>query len=178
MKVSILVGVGYLLQCVNALAIAPRQQTVPGVISAPMWRRDETRSVQNDLARRERLLKRQSVPVTLANSADKLLYFANSTSYPWEQADIVTIGTPGQKVALQIDTGSSDIWVEVPESRLCQQSSNPCSTSGTYENSTSSSYRYVNSLFSIQYADGTYAKDKYTTETFQIGSSSIFDEEC
>jgi Eukaryotic aspartyl protease len=83
----------------------------------------------------------------------------------------VTIGTPAQKLALQIDTGSSDIWVEVPESRLCQLRSNPCLTTGTYENSSSSSYKYVNSLFSIQYADGTQAVGDYATEVFTIGST-------
>ncbi len=85
---------------------------------------------------------------------------------------IVTIGTPGQKLALQIDTGSSDIWVEVPESRLCQLRTNPCGITGTYENSTSSTYKYVNSLFSIQYADNTQAVGDYALETFQIGSMS------
>ena len=84
----------------------------------------------------------------------------------------VTIGTPGQKLALQIDTGSSDIWVEVPESRLCQLRTNPCAITGTYENTTSSSYKYVNGLFSIQYADNTQAVGDYATETFQIGSMS------
>lgn len=87
---------------------------------------------------------------------------------------VVTIGTPGQKLALQIDTGSSDIWVEVPESRLCQLRTNPCATTGTYENTTSLSYKYVNSLFSIQYADNTQAVGDYATETFQIGSMSTY----
>jgi hypothetical protein len=90
----------------------------------------------------------------------------------------VTIGTPGQKVALQIDTGSSDIWVEVPESRLCQLQTNPCATTGTYENSTSSTYKYVNSLFSIQYADNTQAVGDYALETFQIGSMSHEGDRC
>lgn len=78
MKVSILVGLGAVLQSVNAVAIVPRQQSVPGVVSAPMWRRDGTRSVENDILRRDRLLKRQSVTLDLISSVDKLLYFANS----------------------------------------------------------------------------------------------------
>lgn len=31
------------------------------------------------------------------------------------------LGTPGQDVTLQLDTGSSDIWVPDSESRVCKQ---------------------------------------------------------
>ena len=73
---------------VNAAAFLPRQHqeihrdTNPGVISAPLWRRDETRSVENDIRRREQLSKRQTtgtVNLNLRNTANKLLYFANRT---------------------------------------------------------------------------------------------------
>lgn len=72
---------------------------------------------------------------------------------------------------MQIDTGSSDIWVEVADSQLCQSQGDPCSASGTYNNESSSSYKYVNSLFNIQYADGTQAAGDYATETFDIGGT-------
>lgn len=84
--------------------------------------------------------------------------------------NLVTIGTPGQPIALQVDTGSSDIWTEVATSRLCRSRENPCA-SGTYDNTSSSSYAYVNSDFSIQYADGTYATGDYGMETFNIGGT-------
>jgi hypothetical protein len=83
MKISILVGVTSVLQVVSALAVGPRQATGNGVITAPVWRRDQSRSVENDLARRNLLAKRQTantVPVALDNPPSKLLYFANSTS--------------------------------------------------------------------------------------------------
>ena len=92
MKVSTLLGIGaFLLSYTDALAIQPRHQNVDGVIHAPMWRRGNARNVQSDLTRRDRLLKRQTDSVTLYNSVDKLLYFANSTflfdsklmSYNW-----------------------------------------------------------------------------------------------
>jgi hypothetical protein len=74
---------------------------------------------------------------------------------------------------LQIDTGSSDIWVQVPYSRLCQSRGDPCAASGTYDNTSSSSYAYVNSDFQIQYADGTEAVGDYATETFNIGGNNM-----
>ena len=73
----------------------------------------------------------------------------------------VTIGTPGQPIALLVDTGSSDIWVQVPSSAYCQGPTAPCAPWGVYQNTLSSSYRYVNSYFGIKYFDYTYAKGDY-----------------
>ena len=168
MKPSFVLSIAGFLQLVTAVAIYPRHtQNVPGVVAAPMWRRDRTRSIENDIARRDRLTKREAVPVTLQNAEGKLLYFAQGIlSFRLEPllTCLVSIGTPSQSLLLQIDTGSSDIWVEVPESRLCRLRSEPCVTSGTYDNSSSSTYHYVNSLFNIQYGDGTQAVGDYATE--------------
>lgn len=86
MKVSVILGVAALFQCTNAMAVSPRHPF--GVISAPVWRRDQTRSVENDLTRRSQLTKRQTantVPLALDNPPVKLLYFANSmtTHFCW-----------------------------------------------------------------------------------------------
>jgi len=178
MKVSIFLGVAIVLQCfVGALVISPRQNTL-GVVQAPVWRRDQTRSVESDRIRRSTLSKRATsgtVALSLDNPPSKLLYYANS-KYLDERGwwCVVTIGTPGQPIALQIDTGSSDIWTQVPYSRLCQSRGNPCGASGTYDNTSSSTYVYVNSEFSIQYGDGTAALGDYATETFDIGGNTIF----
>lgn len=168
MKISILLGVGFFLQCVNGVALAPRQVKTPGVISAPVWRRANIRSVSDDHIRRAHLSRRAtgSVSLPLYNADSKLLYFAN-----------ITIGTPGQKLSLQIDTGSSDIWTETSNSQLCQGRGDPCATTGTYDNSTSSTYKYVNSDFEIQYADGTQAAGDYAKETFQIGNAKVTGQE-
>ena len=84
MHISVLVGVllrCLVVQCVAAAAVAPRQQQgVPGVIQAPMWRRDGTRSVEADILRRDHLQRRQTVSVPLPGASNKLLYFANSNS--------------------------------------------------------------------------------------------------
>lgn len=69
---------------------------------------------------------------------------------------------------LQIDTGSSDIWVQIPTSSFCQEGN--CAT-GTYDNISSSTYEYVNSLFDIPYGDHTFARGDYALETFQIGGT-------
>ena len=83
---------------------------------------------------------------------------------------LVSIGTPPQKLSLQIDTGSTDIWVQVDYSNACQNLTDPC-LGGTYANSTSSSYRYVSSEFRVDYVDETYAAGDYGSETFNIGGT-------
>jgi hypothetical protein len=49
-----------------------------------------------------------TVTEALTNEEQGGLYAAN-----------VTVGTPGQKLSLQIDTGSSDVWVPLAGSAIC-----------------------------------------------------------
>jgi hypothetical protein len=74
----------------------------PKVFSLPLHR-SERRSV----------VKRDHAGVLLENDYPYGLYWVNAT-----------VGTPGQLVQLQIDTGSSDVWVFGPHS--CVQSTSPC----------------------------------------------------
>jgi hypothetical protein len=61
----------------------------------------EKRQTAQPAAVSRRLRKRSgSVQATLYNADGDLLYLVNTT-----------VGTPAQSIALQLDTGSSDIWV-------------------------------------------------------------------
>jgi hypothetical protein len=128
----------------------------PRVFSLDITRKDRIYSAPV----RDRLRKRGTVSVTLDNLAT--LYFAN-----------VTMGTPGQSLRLDIDTGSSDIWANSATSTLCAQYASQCAVSGTFNANKSSSYNYVNSFFSITYADNSYAQGDYATDTLSLGGSSI-----
>ena len=87
----------------------------------------------------------------------------------------MTLGTPPQSVRLQIDTGSSDLWVNVANSTLCSGAGNTnCTRSGTYNPNVSSTYNYVNSAFKTAFGDGTYANGAYITDVLQIGSTPVF----
>lgn len=110
---------------------------------------------------RDRIRKRQS---TLQASLDneETLYFVN-----------VSLGSPAQDLRLDIDTGSSDLWTNSPNSEICTQQGDFCGISGTYDSNSSDSYNYVNSDFSILYADGTYAVGDYATDTLSIGGQEI-----
>jgi hypothetical protein len=62
------------------------------------------------LARRGISKRADSVLAGLTNDEVEGLYFAN-----------VTVGTPGQTLGLQIDTGSSDVWVPSSTARFCEE---------------------------------------------------------
>lgn len=74
-----------------------------------------------------------------------------------------------------MDTGSSDLWCNAANSTLCSSSTDPCSTSGTYDSDKSTTYTYVSSDFNISYADGTGAAGVYATDTLHIGGSALED---
>jgi len=76
-------------------------------------------------------------------------------------------------VRLSIDTGSSDLWVNTPSSQICQSRQGPCSVAGTYTANTSSTYKYVSSVFNVSYVDGSGATGDYATDDVSIGSQTL-----
>lgn len=71
-----------------------------------------------------------------------------------------------------LDTGSSDIWVESATSSLCQQSSDPCQLTGTFDFRDSSTYSQVSTDFSISYVDGEYAQGDYGKDVFTFADGT------
>ena len=127
-----------------------------GIIGLDIRRSDPVDFIQYD---RHRLGQRQ-VSQTLDNY--RSLYFAN-----------ITLGTPPQSLRMHLDTGSSDLWCNSPQSSLCQARSNKCNVSGTYDSTESSSYKFVNNKFNISYVDGSGALGDYVTDTIRIGGQTI-----
>ncbi|OLN88335.1 putative aspartic-type endopeptidase opsB 1 [Colletotrichum chlorophyti] len=110
--------------------------------------------------KRDMLRRRGSVEAALDNL--ETLYFVNGS-----------LGTPAQPMRFHLDTGSSDLWVNAPNSALCQGNGSPCAVSGTYSANSSSTYNYVGSWFNISYVDGSGASGDYATDTFAIGGSTL-----
>jgi hypothetical protein len=147
---------------VSAINLKRSDSAVPRVVQHHIQRRDDiTNPIQRD---RNRLRKRQSsdksVRVELDN--EETLYFMN-----------VTLGTPAQNLQLHIDTGSSDLWVNVADSRLCKENGDPCQESGTYSANASSTYEYLNSDFNISYVDGSGSAGDYVSDTLQFGGVTL-----
>ncbi|KAI0203712.1 aspartic peptidase domain-containing protein [Astrocystis sublimbata] len=85
------------------------------------------------------------------------------------------VGTPPQKVTLQLDTGSSDIWVPASTASICETSPSQgggC-TFGSYDYQKSSSLDVINEDFKIAYVDGSSSTGDYISETFSIGDKEI-----
>lgn len=74
---------------------------------------------------------------------------------------------------LFIDTGSSDLWVNSPSSRLCTSRGDPCSDTGTYDLDQSSTVELVNRNFNISYADGSGAAGDYVTDTLKLQGQTV-----
>jgi Eukaryotic aspartyl protease len=129
-----------------------------GYVVVDIQREDPLDFVQHD----RRHLGQRQVAQTLDNL--RSLYLAN-----------ITLGTPPQKLRMHIDTGSSDLWCNSPNSSLCTTRFNKCATSGTYASTASSTYELINSNFSINYLDGTGALGDYVTDTIGIGGMTIAD---
>jgi hypothetical protein len=147
---------------VSAINLKRSGEAAPRVLHHDIQRRDDIADpIQRD---RNRLRKRQSsdksVRVELDN--EETLYFMN-----------VTLGTPTQDLQLHIDTGSSDLWVNVADSSLCQEKGDPCSASGTYSANDSSTYEYINSDFNISYVDGSGSAGDYVSDTLKFGGVTL-----
>lgn len=78
----------------------------------------EKRDNGKELSRRAE----SAIEASVANEASSGGYFAT-----------VKIGTPGQKVSLQLDTGSSDVWVPATQAEICVEKTqlNPGCTYGS-----------------------------------------------
>ena len=103
--------------------------------------------------------KRATVGAYLLNDMSQYTYTINAS-----------IGTPPQQVNLQLDTGSTDIWVNYAGSNYCRARN--CFDS--YDPRNSSSYaESVPNGFEVAYGDGSGASGDYITDTININGVSI-----
>lgn len=147
---------------VLSLTLVSPRDAPPAVVGLETQRRAVKDPVARDaLRKRSQLRKRQQVvSETLGN--ERALYTAN-----------VTIGTPSQDFQLHIDTGSSDMWVNSPQTQICQSRRSPCSETGTYNANSSSTSKYISSNFNVSYVDGSGASGDYVTDDVGIGGKTL-----
>lgn len=155
--------VASLLGATGAINLIQPRDVAPRIVQHDIQRRQIDAPLARD---RERLRKRASGTVSSALDNEETLYFLN-----------VSIGTPAQRLRLNVDTGSSDLWVNSATSQLCKEAGNQCSASGTYNANDSSTYQYINSVFNISYADGSGSAGDYATDTVSLGGVTLTDQQ-
>ncbi|RAL08401.1 pepsin-like aspartic protease [Aspergillus homomorphus CBS 101889] len=141
----------------TAAALTLQKRDTPAVVALDIKRNNISDPITRDRVRRKR---EETVGQTLDN--EETLYFCN-----------VTLGTPEQSLRLVLDTGSSDLWCNAPNSTLCSSSADSCGASGTYDVNDSSTFTFVSSDFNISYADGTGAAGIYASDTLHIGDAAL-----
>jgi Eukaryotic aspartyl protease len=99
----------FILWDVNALVLEER--STPGVISVPITRSLTTNKGHPKLKRitPSAILKFDGSIYTMA----------------------IAVGTPPQKMTVQLDTGSSDLILETPSSNICKKTPTVCSSHGS-----------------------------------------------
>lgn len=109
---------------------------------------------------RRALQKRDPTSVTLGNAVQSGLYYVNAS-----------VGTPAQTVQLQIDTGSSDVWMFGPDA--CEDPSQ-C-LGGTFDPSKSSSATLLEQGgFEIEYVTpGSEVLGDYISDNFGLGGITV-----
>lgn len=83
----------------------------------------------------------------------------------------ILIGTPPQPVTLLIDTGSTDIVVNVYTSEFCQTAT--CYLNGLFDPTSSTTRAQVNDQFKIAYEDGSRASGDFITDVIRIGQQPV-----
>lgn len=74
---------------------------------------------------------------------------------------------------LSIDTGSSDMWVNVPNSDYCSQDGDPCALYGLFNPKKSSTFKQLDYKMNATYLAGTLAVGHYATDKVKIGGATI-----
>ncbi|KAK4976533.1 hypothetical protein LTR66_010838, partial [Elasticomyces elasticus] len=155
--ISLVACAAALLSTASAINLVERRDAAPKVVQHEVQRRE----VGNPLLR-DRMRRRQLKTISENLDNEETLYFAN-----------VSLGTPAQNLRLHIDTGSSDLWVNVAGSPLCRSSGNPCGASGTYAPNSSTTYAYIDSIFNISYVDGSGSSGDYVSDVLRIGGATL-----
>jgi Eukaryotic aspartyl protease len=161
MKNSVTLAAFVAALAASSAALSIDQRTPrPRVVSLDLKR--STAALSNHIAHDRSRLARRAGTVSETLDNEETLYYAD-----------VTIGTPAQPLRLHLDTGSSDLWVNIAISSLCESGQNGGCQGGTYSPTSSSTYSYVNGEFNISYVDGTSASGDYIKDTLSIGGQTL-----
>ncbi|MCJ1403767.1 hypothetical protein MMC11_006990 [Xylographa trunciseda] len=148
-SLCLLVASGFAIELIQPRGVA-------SVLAVPFQKTLAEPIKVNELSRRQS----GTVSTPAVNINVGLKYIAN-----------ITVGTPPQAVAVHIDTGSSDLWMNTAGSVYCSGTAN-C-TDGTYNVNASSTAQYVDSSLNASYADGTTSSGDFVTDVISFGGQTF-----
>lgn len=172
---TLIVAVGLLLsEVAEAISLQRRTDGPPRVVGFPIQRNLVSNPILRDRIRR----RSETLQATLDNEVRfeyETLWQSSLSNYSQETLYFMnaSLGTPAQSVRLHLDTGSSDLWVNTPDSTLCKSKGKPCEVAGSYSANASSTYAYVASDFNISYVDGSGASGDYVIDTLKVGGTTV-----
>lgn len=86
----------------------------------------------------------------------------------------ISLGSNQQTLSVQLDTGSSDLWVPDTNSNICQQPD--CTAWGSFDPSKSTTATQLDAEdFVIDYGDGSHYEGYYFTDNLAIGEAKVKD---
>lgn len=159
-----------LLYSISKVAAEDADFELPaGVMRFPLFRGDIKPNVK--LAKRDD----GSVSISLKNTVS---YFST----------VLQIGSDQQNVVVQVDTGSSDLWVMDSSNPYCSsvdgKATNydveaslqiPCSSDAMFDHTKSSTFQKNDTAFGINYGDGSFANGTFCYDTVSFGGQTIKD---
>jgi hypothetical protein len=85
----------------------------------------------------------------------------------------LTLGTPPQRIQVNLDTGSSDFSVIAASAILCEANNPRCRQLGTYNANKSSTYKFVDDNLDISYPYSSTACGDFATDTMTVAGISL-----
>lgn len=125
------------------------------VVTADIWQPDN--ATLTGLASRQ-----DPFSALLTQKPDKTMYWIN-----------ITIGTPRQQQALQLDTGSKSLWVPEKGSSVCGGSLVDCGDLGSFDSDQSSTFDDTGEGQTIGFVDGDSVTGERFFDTVHIGGQAI-----
>ena len=127
---------------------------------------DFKKEIRRDIPLNPERLIRRAKTLEAGITNEQILYLIN-----------ITIGNPPQDFGLQLDTGSSDLWVPSARADVCAQSGpeDPSCPVGAFDETQSDTFNSLQGEvpFQISYQDNSAISGIYFKDTVNIGGQSI-----
>lgn len=107
-------------------------------------------------------LSRRSISEELTQKPDRTLYWIN-----------ITLGTPGQPQAMQLDTGSAQLLVPATGSSLCSSLLVLCSVLGSFTSALSSTFSDTGQSTTATFTDGASVTGNWFYDSVNVGGSVV-----